>query len=188
MLSRSAPEAVFSSVAEATLRGLQLTLDYTSRSREETRNRTLSPQRLLHYRSNWYLLAWCHDADDLRLFSLDRMQHPTVTSETATECAPESIDARHNASFGIFTGEPTQSGHLRFSPQAARWAAEETWHPRQKGEWNADGFYHLHVPYSDSTELVMEVLRYGPEVEVLEPNSLRQTIADKISQTYKIYW
>ena len=188
MLTRNAPESVFSAVAEATLRNLKLTFNYTSRSREQTSARTLSPQRLVHYRSNWYLLAWCHDAQGLRLFSLDRMDHPTVTSETATECAPETIDAQHNASFGIFTGEPTQTAHLRFSPRAARWAAEETWHREQDGEWQDDGCFHLYVPYADPTELVMEVLRYGPEVEVMEPENLRRDVADRISRMHGVYW
>lgn len=188
ILARDAPEPVFRTVAEATLRSLRLETGYTSRSREQTRQREISPQRLLHYRSNWYLLGWCHEAEALRLFSLDRMTSPSVTDRTAQECSPETLDSEFSASFGIFTGEPQETAHLKFSPQAARWSAEETWHPHQHGEWWDDGCFHLHVPYADPTELVMEVLRYGPEVEVIEPSSLRQEIAEKISQMHSIYW
>lgn len=188
ILARDAPESVFRTVAEATLRSLRLETHYTSRSREETRQREISPQRLLHYRSNWYLLGWCHEAEDLRLFSLDRMTSPRVTEETAHECAPETIDNQFSASFGIFTGEPEQTAHLKFSAQAARWSAEETWHPQQHGERRDDGCFHLHVPYADPTELVMEVLRYGAEVEVIEPESLRRDIAEQVSQMYGVYW
>ena len=188
ILARHAPESIFRNAAEATLRGLRLKTDYTSRSREQTQNRKISPQRLLHYRSNWYLLGWCHEAEALRLFSLDRMSAPSVTSDEAIECPPETIDAEFSASFGIFTGEADQTAHLCFSPRAARWSAEETWHSDQKGRWEDDGYFHLYVPYADSTELVMEVLRYGPEVEVMAPEALRQEVADQIERMHSLYW
>lgn len=188
ILARTAPEAIFRSVAEATLRGLRLNVTYTSRSRDQTQDRHLSPQRLLHYRSNWYLLGWCHAAEALRLFSLDRMASPAVASEEAYECPTATIDAEFGASFGIFTGQAKQTAHLRFSARAARWSAEEIWHPNQEGHWADDGRYHLYVPYADPTELIMEVLRYGPEVEVLDPEALRREMAEQIARLHELYW
>lgn len=188
ILARHAPESIFRNVAEATLRSLQLHVAYTSRSREQTHERTISPQRLLHYRSNWYLLAWCHEAQGLRLFSLDRISNPCVTSNPAYECAPEALDTECRTSFGIFTGQARQCAHLSFSPRAARWSAEELWHPDQEGQWADDGCFHLYVPYADSTELIMEVLRYGPDVEVISPEALRQAVAEQISRMHGLYW
>ncbi|XOZ32989.1 helix-turn-helix transcriptional regulator [Halomonadaceae bacterium KBTZ08] len=188
ILARHAPESIFRNVAEATLRGLQLHVRYTSRSREQTQERTISPQRLLHYRSNWYLLGWCHETGALRLFSLDRINATCVTSSNAHECPPETLDAEFGTSFGIFTGEARQTAHLCFSPRAARWSAEELWHPDQQSQWTADGFFHLYVPYADPTELVMEVLRYGPDVEVIGPEALRRDVADQVSRMHGLYW
>lgn len=54
---RRADRTVFAIVAEATLSGRQVTVDYRSRSHEQSQTRTLSPARLEHYRGNWYLLA-----------------------------------------------------------------------------------------------------------------------------------
>ena len=76
----------------------------------------------------------------------------------------------------IFSGEAVAWASLRFTPERARWGSAEQWHPQQRARYEADGSFLLEVPYSDSRELVMDVLRHGPEVEVLAPEALRETI------------
>ncbi|MDT8429578.1 MAG: WYL domain-containing protein [Pseudomonadales bacterium] len=48
-------------------------IKYSSRSKEELSERWVSPQRLVYYRDNWYLDAWCHLREGLRMFSIDRL-------------------------------------------------------------------------------------------------------------------
>ena len=62
---------------------------------------------------------------------------------------------------------------LRFTPERARWVASEQWHPQQKAATDADGHYLLELPYSNPTELVMDILRHGAGVEVLAPPALQ---------------
>ena len=69
--SRQVPPAVFEVIAHGVLRRTRLRMDYRARSTGEATQRDVSPQRLVHYRDNWYLDAWCHTRDDLRTFSLD---------------------------------------------------------------------------------------------------------------------
>ena len=45
--------------------------------------------------------------------------------------------------------------------EAAQWVANEEWHAQQKAHWRDDGRYELQVPYSDPTELAMDILRHG---------------------------
>ena len=65
---------------------------------------------------------------------------------------------------------------LVFSPERARWVAAEHWHPQQEGEFLADGSYRLRVPYSADPELIMDVLKYGPDCKVVEPAGLREKV------------
>ena len=51
------------------------------------------------------------------------------------------------------------------------WVANEQWHPEQRGETLEDGSFILEVPYSDDRELVMDIMKYGPDVD---SNSRRQ--------------
>jgi predicted DNA-binding transcriptional regulator YafY len=76
---------------------------------------------------------------------------------------------------------------LRFSPQRARWVAAEQWHPRQRSRTEADGAYVLELPYSDSRELLMDILKHGAHVEVLAPVELRDQVADALRAAAATY-
>lgn len=184
--TRVAAHQVFDPVAEATLSEKCLTFHYHSRSDNGSKPRQVHPQRLLHYRSNWYLLALCEQAGALRLFSLDRIANTQASDIPARSVSSKELDAFTSSGFGIFGGKPKDTAHLRFSPHSAQWVADELWHPEQVGEWQEDG-YHLHVPYADERELVMEILRYGAEVEVLGPANLREEVAERIQKMAEIY-
>ncbi len=80
----------------------------------------------------------------------------------------------------------TQTAVLRFTPGCARWIANELWHPKQK-YYEKDGAYILEVPYSDDRELVMDILRYGPDVEVLAPEVLWVKVLEHLSQAIDQY-
>lgn len=183
---RNTPTQVFDPVAEATLAGRQLRFDYASRSRQRTTTRITHPQRLLHYRSNWYLLAHCETAQETRIFSLDRIAVPIVLDKASQSLPKAQLDHFTDAGFGIFGGEVAGTAHLLFSDHAAEWVAEEQWHPDQVGQWLEDG-YHLNVPYADMRELVMDILRHGPNVEVLAPAPLRDEVARRIREMHRIY-
>lgn len=74
---------------------------------------------------------------------------------------------------------------LRFSPERARWLRSEQWHPQQIGEELADGSYRLKLPYADSRELLMDILRHGSHVEA--PESLRIAVAEEVARISNIY-
>lgn len=175
---RVEPEA-FGRVAGAVLNRHCLRFEYHSRSRDEQRTRHVDPQRLIHYRNNWYLAGWCRDADDLRVFSVDRIRAPEETATHAGDLDPEELNRRLEGNFGIFTGRAEHWAVLRFTPEAARWAADEQWHPDQIGQWQGD-HYELQIPYGDPTELIRETLAWTPEVEVLAPRSLREQVRERL--------
>jgi proteasome accessory factor C len=147
----------------------------------------VSPQRLVHYRDNWYLDAWCHLRDDLRVFSVDAVAGVDLLDHQAKAVSDVVLDRELAAGYGIFAGSRTQTAVLKFEPTRARWVSRETWHPQQKGRLQADGSWVLEVPYSDPRELVMDILKYGAGVEVLEPEDLRRQVADQIRDAAGIY-
>lgn len=169
----------FGAVAGAVLGGRMLHIEYHGRERGTATRRTVHPYRLMRYRDNWYLAAWCEQANELRTFSLDRIRHADVAEQPVRPTDDTALDRHLSAAFGIFTGEASAWAVLRFSSRAARWVADETWHADQRGRW-ADDTYELQIPYSDDRELLMEILKYGADVEVIAPESLRQTVAQKL--------
>ena len=176
----------FGRIAEAVLTSRRLVFRYHGRARDRQTSRTVDPLRLVNHRGNWYLFADCEQAGEPRLFSLDRVTGPELRG--AANGRPDvEVDRLLEASYGIFTGSARGWAVLRFTSQAARWAAEERWHPDQIGHWVA-GDYELQVPYSDPTELVMEILRYGPDIEALAPEEIRTAVATRLRNAAAKYW
>ena len=176
-----APEpANFALIASALLKRQQLKLQHWHRGRNETTAREISPQRLVFYRGNWYLDAWCHLRKDLRSFAVETLSDVELLDKPAKEVATKVLDSRVQNGYGIFGGERTHWAQLRFTPARARWVASEQWHPDQRGHVLPDGSYQLDVPYSIETELVMDILRHMPDVEVIGPPTLRAKVRDKL--------
>jgi predicted DNA-binding transcriptional regulator YafY len=180
MGSRSRKIRYFEQVAFALMNRRRLHLDYFVRTRSELTHRDVSPQRLVHYRDNWYLDAWCHVANGVRSFALDAVERAEVLDDTAQDVAADDLDRLLGAGYGIFSGEKVQWAQLRFSEQRARWVAAEEWHPQQRGWFDEAGRYVLEVPYSQDPELMMDILRHGPDVEVVKPPELRKRVAAQL--------
>jgi len=185
--ARSYEPEHFSPIASAVLQRKKLMIGYYSRDRDEALERTVSPQRLTHYRDNWYLDAWCHLRNGLRSFSLDAVRKVVLLDEAAQEIADEELDAVLGAGYGIFAGKQVQFAELRFSPERARWVSRESWHPHQEARFDETGCYFLKVPYSDDRELMMDILKHGSQVEVLQPDQLRKRVAEEIQATATQY-
>ena len=178
--ARSLADGVFETVAAGTLKRRRIVVRYGARSTGETTERTISPQRLVHYRDNWYIDAWCHLRDGLRKFAVDAIADARLTEERAKAVDLREVEREFNSGYGIFGGTRVSWAKLRFAPSRARWVAQERWHPDQRGRADAEGAYVLEVPYTDSRELMMDILKYGSEVEVLGPSSLVTTVAGEI--------
>lgn len=177
----------FPTIADALMRRRRLHIEYHGRERDTITKRDLSPQRIVHYRNNWYLDAWCHHRNGLRSFAIDRIRKCRLLDTSASEIERQALDDHFASAYGIFSGQAKHTAILRFSPHAARWVADEQWHPRQKGQFIADGGYELHVPYGDPRELTGDILRYGPEVEVIAPKTLRVTLAERLNEAARKY-
>ncbi len=186
LASRPAGSA-FQSVASATLQRKKVWIEYHARGTDERSERIVSPQRVTHYRDSWYLDAFDEGKDALRCFAIDRILTATILDQKAMDVADEELDAHYASSYGIFGGQADKVAVLRFTRERARWVAEEVWHPEQRGEWLEDGGYLLRIPYSDQRELVMDILRHGPQVRVIEPQSLVEEVKSQLSGALQRY-
>jgi predicted DNA-binding transcriptional regulator YafY len=187
MGSRAIEPAHFRTLAAALLARKRLRLEHHRRSDGGVLEREVSPQRLVHYRDNWYLDAFCHKRQALRTFSVDAIAAASVVEKPCKEVSEEGLDRHFASGYGIFAGSDTQQAVLLFKPGRARWVSRETWHPQQDGKLQLDGSYLLKLPYSREPELVMDILKYGADVEVLAPESLRDAVARQHAEAARIY-
>ena len=92
----------------------------------------------------------------------------------------KQVQAEMDAGYGIYAGGTPQWATLVFTPQAATWISREQWHPEQQGRWLNDGGYELKLPYADETELLMDLLRQGEQVKVIDPPALAERVRQRL--------
>jgi predicted DNA-binding transcriptional regulator YafY len=184
---RPVPGRLFEDLLRARFAGRRLRIRYHGRRRDEVSEREVSPQRLTSYRDRWYLDAWCHRAEGLRSFAVERVLALEALDEASEPIAPGELHRHFDQAYGIFSGPAAHTARIRFSAEASRWAAEEHWHPEQRTEFAGDGTMELSLPFGSSRELVMDILRYGSDAEVLAPDFLRQRLADEVERMRSAY-
>ncbi len=178
---------VFLAVAIAVVDRRRLAFDYAARSTGETTRRQTSPQRLVYYRDQWYLDGWDEDRGSLRTYALDRVQSPQALAAEARDISDEALTETFGAGYGLFSGPVRGRARLRFQPARARWVADERWHGRQEATRLPDGSLELVVPYSEVEELLGEILRHGPDVEVIEPPELVDLVKERLRRAAAVY-
>lgn len=186
---RRVPSRHFELLGSALVQRKRLWLRYFKRSDRSESEREVSPQRLVNYRSTWYLDAWCHASDGLRRFALDAVREARVLETRARSVAVKDLEAQLDAGYGIYGGGNARVkwATLVFQAEAAQWVANEEWHAEQKSRWLPDGRYELQVPYSDPTELTMDILRHGDSVKVAGDKTLAAAIAKRLQRTLALY-
>lgn len=179
--------AHFEICATATLSRKQLKIGHFDRYLDCETERFISPQRLVRYKDNWYLDSWCHLRNAIRTFSVDALTDVEITDEVCHEISDAALDHVLRAGYGIYAGADVEWAKLKFSSLQSRWAALEIWHPEQRGSLDSDGVYTVEFPFSGIGELVMDILKFGPSVEVLAPASLRQEVAHRLRMASNLY-
>ena len=177
----------FEEVGNALLTRKKLHITYYARGKDETTEREISPQRLIFYRDNWYLDAYCHLRKDLRSFAVDCISKAIITNTKADEISEKQLHEHFAESYGIFSGKASQRAKLKFTPEKARWVSSETWHGQQVGTFDKESNYLLEFDYNQDPELVMDILKYGAGVEVLAPTSLRKRVKDELVNALNNY-
>jgi proteasome accessory factor C len=175
----------FEKVCAATVERKRLQIRYYTRTRASESNRVVSPQRMVYYRGNWYLDAWCHQSNSARRFSVDSIMAAQVIDEPSLEVDGDGDAGREG--YGIFLGQAERTAVLRFNPEASRWVRHEIWHPQQQVSILPDGSAELHVPYRHARELLMDIMRHGDQVEVIQPVGLREEVAGAHRQAAALY-
>jgi len=177
----------FQLISQALLMRKRLLIRHFNRQTATVSEREVSTQRLTFYRDNWYLDSWCHVRKAIRSFSIDALQQVETLPVKALDLSDKKLDKELASGYGIFSGASTRQVELRFTPQRARWVAQEQWHPEQKSRFDDEGYYYLQFPYSQEPELLMDILKYGADVMVLRPQSLKNSLIAIIQSMHKNY-
>jgi len=169
---------IFRELADAVLHSRQLCIRYWTASRDAETERIVDPYHLACVDGSWYLLAYCHKRQAVRMFSPGRIRGLKQTGETFTRPADFQIGDFFDGTFKVVSEStrPLQKVRLKFAPAAAKYIREKIWHVTQHLESLADGSVILEMSLRSLIEVRRWVLSWGSECEVLHPAELSADI------------
>jgi proteasome accessory factor C len=150
----------------------RLHLTYHVPGRDESTERDVDPMRVIAAEGHWYLEGWCHRAQGVRMFRLDRVESLTVLDEDGTP--PEGVSPRE---LGDSIFSPTESDllvTLRLLP-GALWVSD--YYPVESSTDEDDGSRTITLRTADTAWLERLVLRLGGHVLLVSPQDLSERIA-----------
>jgi predicted DNA-binding transcriptional regulator YafY len=100
---------------------------------------------------------------------------------------PYNFRERHRDSFSVFVGAPPRRVRIRFRQAVRQYITETRWHTSQQIEELPDGDLIFQVEVSEPRGVGWWVLQWGAHAEVLEPESLRQEMAQTARALVQVY-
>jgi predicted DNA-binding transcriptional regulator YafY len=162
-------------LTEAIAKKRTVQMRYYSASRLRTTRREVDPYRLWYASGGLYLVGYCHQRKEPRMFAVERMRAVTLTDHPYQMPLGFDLEAFVRDSLTVMRGRPIDVT-LRFDKATAAWAKDRLWHPTQKLTPMKNGTMLMTLTVADSRELVGWVLSFGSGVGVVRPASLRNAV------------
>lgn len=150
-------------------------IGYLKAHAPEPEIRRIHPLGVLQGQGTWYTVAWAEARDAIRVFRLDRVVEARVLDEAFQP--PEAFDVEEFiAGRGVFQGHDALEVVVRYSPRIARWIRERHAGREERIREQPDGSLVVRHQVVDPVWIVNQVLQYGGEAVVVEPEEVRRLV------------
>lgn len=169
-------------IRRALVEGRRLHLTHIGGSRDELTERDVDPIRLVAREGRWYLEAWCHLAEAMRLFRVDRIQAVTILDIAAS---PPPTAIPRDLAEGLFQPSPEQQLVELLLHDGAQWVAD--YYPCEYVRTAAGRDLRVGLRTPDTGWVCSLVLRLGGRAEVLAPASLAEQVTEQARAALQAY-
>ncbi|NLM37483.1 MAG: YafY family transcriptional regulator, partial [Firmicutes bacterium] len=163
-----------------------LKIEYYSFSRDTVTTRKVNPYKLVFKDGFWYLVGYCHHREKVRVFRVDRIRCFSLTSETFAPPTDFDFEKYMGAAWQMERGEEFHF-KVRFYGEAARFIRETTYHPSQQIVEEPEGTVLFTARAGGMQSILRWALSFGDKAEVLEPQELRDMVAEVMAAGVKRY-
>ncbi|MET3289297.1 UNVERIFIED_CONTAM: putative DNA-binding transcriptional regulator YafY [Brevibacillus sp. OAP136] len=180
-------DQVMEKVIEAIIKEVTIVCEYYTMSREDLTTRMIDPYYLVPRGGYLYLIGFCHERGEIRVFRLNRFQSIELTTKQFFIEDDFEIEAYLDKLWGIKGDSEEISFKVRFSKDVARYIKEQRYESTPTFEDNDDGSLTLSVTIRGSEEFLRWMKQYGKDAELLEPVTYREKMLEEIKQMYQMY-
>ncbi|WP_223428949.1 helix-turn-helix transcriptional regulator [Tateyamaria pelophila] len=181
------PEETLNDLRQAILAGVWIKVDHRARaSGLLSRNARLGPLAMLLGEGRQYLIAYSDWAKDVRLFALAGFERIELSNEGFERPEGFDLQAWMQRSFGVWQ-EDIYDVVWRFTPAAAPDARTYLFHATQEMIDEPDGSLTVRFRAGGLREMCWHLFRWGDQVQVLEPQTLRELVAEQVERFREVY-
>ncbi|GAB7386967.1 WYL domain-containing transcriptional regulator [Bacillaceae bacterium] len=183
---RDEPNNFLAPIIQAILSHKTIEALYHTQSRDVDTVRRIDPYYLVPRENRFYLIGYCHLAQEVRTFRISRFRELTILEQTFDR--PDfNIRSYLQHTWSIERGKKMISFKVKFHPEVARYVKEEEMFVKPKMTDLADGSLLFEVTVNHDREFLHWLYQYGPGAEILEPKSYRKKMRELLSRWQKVY-
>lgn len=172
----SLDHALFETLSGAVMARRQVSFEYAPLYLDgKYERRRVHPLHLVNVAGIWYCFAYDPSREGIRRFALARMRRLRELQQQFEPPKDFSVEKLMEESMGIFGGKP-ENVRLRFRGIPARMMQEHRWHPSQRNQLLESGQLEVKLKVAITPEFRSWIMRWSPEVQVMEPKSLRESV------------
>jgi predicted DNA-binding transcriptional regulator YafY len=181
-LSGGAQEPILAAARDALERGRRVRLRYLVPSRDETTDRDVDPMRVVNAGDRWYLEGWCHRAEAVRMFRLDRVVQIDVLQVPGLPPARAVIRPVEQ---NLFAPSPDDTVVTVDLEASARWVAE--YYPVEQVDELPQGRRRVRLRTASQDWLPRLALRLGGGLSVVSPPEVAERVRELAVQALAGY-
>ena len=165
-------------------------LDFEYRPLQKTTwmTRRINPLHAVCQKGNWYVMGFCHNKKDIRVFNFSRMQNVTESKEKFDIPKDFNPDKYFDKEIGIWLSATKKyTVELLISAEIGTFALERSWNKNQKIEQREDGSVWVSFETTQLPEVKRWVLGQGKTVKVLGPDELIAQVKEDVAAVLRMY-
>ncbi|MBD2872553.1 helix-turn-helix transcriptional regulator [Paenibacillus arenilitoris] len=159
---------------------------YYSQYRDGESAREIDPYFLIPRDYRFYVIGYCHKANDIRTFRISRFRSVEVLEQTFDK-GEFNLKQYMKNTWSIERGRELIRFKVRFHSDAARYVKEEEMFLKPTMTMQRDGSLLFEVTVNHDREFLNWLSQYGPDAEILEPKSYREVMREKLVRWKTLY-
>ena len=183
---KSSGTALINGILYAIQNNFQIAFTHTKFWNMEITQRTIKPIAIKESQHRWYLIAQDNKNGSIKNFGFDRIADLKISADKFKPIVFD-MDKKYQHAFGIETYEPVQRIVLSFTWQQGNYIKSFPLHSSQKVLHDTEEELLIELYMHPTNDFIMELLKYGDQVEVYEPSTLRKAVKIRIEEMIKIY-
>lgn len=185
---RQVDKSIMDKVENALRECIRVNVRYLTGYSGTESERFIDIYHLKNYQGDWYIIGYCHKAQQIKVFAVSRIKEITLTNRHYEIPDKFSIDEYFADSFGIFEGGKIHQVKLKIMNESARYVTERKWHKSQKITPQKDGSIVVEYRVNNLTDMFFWILSLGRNCEVLLPKEFREEVIDELKHMAANYW